>query len=77
MCLAIKAAEADLRTYEIRDEYDAIACIGLLMFFDCPTAFAQLQQLQSQLRPGGSAVANVLKSFVTLIARKPGAPAAA
>jgi tellurite methyltransferase len=58
--LPITAAEADLRTYEVLDEYDAVACIGLLMFFDCPTAFAQLQQLQSHVRPGGVAVVNVL-----------------
>ena len=58
--LPIVAAEADLRTYEIRDDFDAVVCIGLLMFFDCPTAFAQLQQLQAHVRPGGVVVVNVL-----------------
>jgi tellurite methyltransferase len=58
--LSITATEADLRTYEIRDEYDAVVCIGLLMFFDCPTAFAQLEQLQAHVLPGGVAVVNVL-----------------
>jgi tellurite methyltransferase len=65
--LPITAAEADLRTYELRDEYDAIACIGLLMFFDCPTAFAQLQQLQAHVRPGGVAVVNVLIQGTTYL----------
>lgn len=65
--LPIAAAEADLRTYEVRDEYDAVACIGLLMFFDCPTALAQLQQLQSHVRPGGIAVVNVLVEGTTYL----------
>ena len=122
--LAIEASEADLRTYEIRGEFDAVASIGLLMFFDCPTAYAQLEQLKAHLRPGGHAIVNVLvegttwlemfdpaghclfapgelarrfgdwtieraeasefpaggdriKAFVTVVARKPGAQAAA
>jgi len=65
--LPITAAEADLRRYELRDEYDAVSCIGLLMFFDCPTAFAQLQQLQSHVRPGGVAVVNVLVEGTTYL----------
>lgn len=65
--LPITAAEADLRRYELRDEYDAVSCIGLLMFFDCPTAFAQLQQLQAHVRPGGVAVVNVLVEGTTYL----------
>lgn len=65
--LPISAAEADLRTYEVSDEFDAIACIGLLMFFDCPTAFAQLQHLQAHVRPGGVAVVNVLVQGTTYL----------
>lgn len=122
--LAITATEADLRTHRICNDYDAVACIGLLMFFDCPTALAQLHQLQAHVRPGGVAAVNVLvqgttylgmfdpashclfardemhrhfagweilcaeyqdfpavnetvKSFITVIARKPAVPAAA
>lgn len=65
--LPITATEADLRTYEVRDDYDAITCIGLLMFFDCPAAFAQLQQLQAHVRPGGVAVVNVLVQGTTYL----------
>ena len=65
--LPISAAEADLRTYEVHDDYDAIACIGLLMFFDCPTAFTRLQQLQAHVRPGGIAVLNVLIQGTTYL----------
>ena len=58
--LPIRAEEVDLRCHVLREDYDAVASIGLLMFFDCPTAFAQLEQLQSHLRPGGVMVVNVL-----------------
>jgi tellurite methyltransferase len=65
--LPVRAEQADLRVHEIRDEYDAIVCIGLLMFFDCPTAFAQLRQLQARVRPGGIAVVNVLVQGTTYL----------
>lgn len=58
--LALHAEQADLRHYRLREDFDAVVCIGLLMFFDCPTAFAQLAQLKAHVRPGGVAVVNVL-----------------
>jgi tellurite methyltransferase len=58
--LAIDAREADLRMHEIAGYYDTVLCIGLLMFFDCPTAYQQLSGLQSHVQPGGIAVINVL-----------------
>lgn len=120
--LPLEAAEADLRTYALNAEFDTVVSIGLLMFFDCPTAFGQLAALQEHVRAGGIAAINVLvegttyddmfdpaghclfspddlagrfagweilrserhdfpaphetvKSFLTLIARKPAAPA--
>ena len=36
--LALHAFEADLRTFELTGDFDSIVCIGLLMFFECPTA---------------------------------------
>jgi len=66
--LPITAVEADLRTYVVSDLYEAVVCIGLLMFFDCPTAFAQLRQLQDHVRPGGVAVVNVLVQGTTYLA---------
>lgn len=65
--LPITATEADLRSYVIRDVYDAVACIGVLMFFDCPTAVAQLHQLQASVRPGGMAVVNLLIEGTTYL----------
>jgi tellurite methyltransferase len=58
--LSIVAEESDLRAYEITETFDAIVCIGLLMFFDCPTAYRKLESLQSHVRPGGVAIVNVL-----------------
>lgn len=65
--LAITATEADLRTHQVCDDYDAVACIGLLMVFGCPTALAQLHQLQAHVRPGGVAVVNVLVQGTTYL----------
>lgn len=63
--LPIDAAQADLRAHELHDDFDCVVCIGLLMFFDCPTAFAQLDALQRHVRPGGVAVVNVLVEGTT------------
>jgi tellurite methyltransferase len=58
--LSLTTAEADLRQHRIAKDYDAIVCIGLLMFFDCPTAYQKLADVQAHVRPGGVAVINVL-----------------
>ncbi len=58
--LPLEASEADLRTYELTEQFDTIISIGLLMFFDCPTARQQLTKLQAHVRPGGIAVVNVM-----------------
>jgi tellurite methyltransferase len=58
--LALQALEADLRNYALAEDFDAVVSIGLLMFFDCATARRQLARLQDCVRPGGTAVINVL-----------------
>jgi len=63
--LSIYAAEADLRSHPLADDYDTVVCIGLLMFFSCPVAFRQLRELQDHVRPGGIAVVNVLTEGTT------------
>ncbi len=65
--LPVEAGEADLRAFAIQGEFDSVVSIGLLMFFDCPTAFARLQELQAHLRPGGVAVVNVLEEGTTYL----------
>lgn len=63
----VSAALADLRAYPIERDYDCVVSIGLLMFFDCATAFKVLAQLQQQVRPGGYAVVNVLVEGTTYL----------
>lgn len=63
--LPIQTMEADLREYEVTEEFDTVLCIGLLMFFDCPAAYQQLSNLQACVRPGGTAVINVLTEGTT------------
>lgn len=63
--LPIEAVEADLASYEIAGEFDTVASIGLLMFLDCRTALARLEQLESCLRPGGHAIVNILVQGTT------------
>ena len=58
--LPVEAIEADLRHHRIGEDFDCVVSIGLLMFFDCATAFENLSMLQARVRPGGIAVVNVL-----------------
>ena len=63
--LAVDAVQADLRNFEVSEDFDTIVSIGLLMFFDCDAAFRSLANLQAHVRPGGIAVINVLVEGTT------------
>lgn len=63
--LAIEAVQADLRCFGSGDTFDAIVCIGLLMFFDCPTALRWLASIRAQVKPGGIAIVNLLVAGTT------------
>lgn len=65
--LPVRAVLADLRDYELDEDFDAVVSIGLLMFFDCPTAYRVLSQLQAHVREGGIAVVNVLTEGTTYL----------
>ena len=65
--LAIDAKQADLRGHRVTEEFDAIVSIGLLMFFDCATAYRCLENLQAQVRGGGVAVVNALIEGTTYL----------
>lgn len=65
--LPIEAIEADLRNYEIGEDFDCVVSIGLLMFFDCATASRLLALLQDRVRPGGIAVVNTLIEGTTYL----------
>lgn len=63
--VAVKAQVADLRDFKVREEFDAVVSIGLLMFFDCATALGILSDLKSKVAPGGIAAFNVLVEGTT------------
>lgn len=65
--LPVVARIADLRDYSLSRDFDCIVSIGLLMFFDCPTAFRLLRELQSRVCPGGLAAINVLIEGTTYL----------
>lgn len=65
--LPLRASVADLRDHRLGEDYDTIVCIGLLMFFDCPTAERALAELQAHLRAGGTMVVNVLVQGTTFM----------
>ena len=58
--LPVDAIEADLRHYRIDEEFDCVASIGLLAFFDCATALRVLAMLQDRVRRGGVLALNTL-----------------
>jgi tellurite methyltransferase len=63
--LPVSAEVADLRTHRLDEDFDTIVSIGLLMFFDCATAEAALDELEAHLRPGGTLIVNVLVEGTT------------
>jgi tellurite methyltransferase len=64
---AVSAYVADLKDYALTGEYDCVVSIGLLMFFDCATAFKVLTDLQARVRPGGVLIINVLVEGTTYL----------
>ncbi len=65
--LDIEAIEADLASYALTEDFDSMVSIGLLMFLDCAAAHARLAMLKSRLRPGGTAVINLLVAGTTYL----------
>jgi len=65
--LDVDARTADLAAWTIGEDFDAIACIGLLMFFDCKVATRILQDIRERVRPGGVAIVNVLCDGTTYL----------
>lgn len=65
--VAVHAELADAERYVPTRKFDAIACIGLLMFFDCPTARTMLDRLRAALKPGGVFAFNVLVEGTTFM----------
>jgi tellurite methyltransferase len=63
--LSLQAVQAELSGYEIRAPFDSIVSIGLLMFFDCPTARRLLRSIQAHVAVGGIAAVNLLVQGTT------------
>jgi tellurite methyltransferase len=58
----------DLAGWRPEETYDAVNCIGLLMFFARDDALAGLQAVRDAVRPGGVAVVNALIEGTTFMA---------
>lgn len=65
--LDIAADAADLRDWRPNRKWDAVACIGLLMFFPPQAARAGLAAVRDAVRPGGVAAVNVLVEGTTFL----------
>lgn len=65
--LALKGIRADLADYRIDGQFDAIAAIGLLMFFDRARALQLLGEIQQHVKAGGCAAINVLIEGTTFL----------
>lgn len=65
--LALQGIQADLGNYRISGQFDAIAAIGLLMFFDRERALELLEDIQQHVKPGGIAAINVLIEGTTFM----------
>ena len=65
--LSIQALAADLTGFRIDQDFDAIVCIGLLMFMSRSDAHNLLGEIQSRVVPGGLAIINVLIEGTTYL----------
>ncbi|HET9580560.1 MAG TPA: class I SAM-dependent methyltransferase [Usitatibacter sp.] len=65
--LSIEAYPADLRDWHPGRTWDAVACIGLLMFFAPDEARRGLAAVKQAVSPGGVAIVNVLIEGTTYL----------
>jgi len=65
--LPIRVEVADLRTYAIREDFDVIVCIGLLMFMAKDDALRMIGEIQAHVEAGGLAIINVLIEGTTYL----------
>ncbi|MBE0625528.1 MAG: class I SAM-dependent methyltransferase [Burkholderiales bacterium] len=67
LALPITAELADLAQYRIKETYDCIVSIGLLMFFPPHLAKERLGEIRTAVTPGGIAVINTLIEGTTYL----------
>lgn len=58
--LNVWVSEVNLKGWRSQESYDAVACIGLLMFFARDDALAGVAAVRDAVRPGGVAVVNAM-----------------
>jgi tellurite methyltransferase len=63
--LKIDPVLADLERYPIREQFDTVIAIGVVMFFRREKAFALLEEIKRSVAPGGRAIVNVLTEGTT------------
>lgn len=63
--LKVHAIACDVGDYPIRDRYDTVVSIGLLMFFPREKSLFILRELQDHVRAEGCAIVNVLTEGTT------------
>jgi tellurite methyltransferase len=65
--LPLEALELDLASSSVDGTFDTVVSIGLLMFFGRERALSLLARIQDAVRPGGSAIVNVLVQGTTFL----------
>jgi tellurite methyltransferase len=65
--LPVETEQAELASYSIAGDFDAIVAIGLLMFFTRARAAEMLSDIMERVRPGGIAAVNVLVEGTTYL----------
>jgi len=65
--IAVTVELAELEQYRIKEAYDCIVAIGLLMFFSAHTAMRRMKDISYAVKPGGIAAINVLVEGTTYL----------
>ena len=66
--LDLRVKAVDLKGWQPDETWDAVNCIGLLMFFAREDALAGLEAVRDAVRPGGVAVVNAMIEGSTFLA---------
>lgn len=66
--LDIWVRAVDLQDWRPEETWDAVACIGLLMFFPREAALGGLRSIRDAVRPGGVAIVNAMVEGSTYLA---------
>jgi tellurite methyltransferase len=66
--LDVRVQAVDLKGWRPEETYDAVNCIGLLMFFAREDALAGLEAVRDAVRPGGVAIVNAMIEGSTFLA---------